>query len=420
MDLVDGEPLYKLPRACEKLGQRIPLGILLRILADACHGLHAAHELCDEEGHSLGVVHRDMSPQNILVLATGVSKVIDFGVAKARDRATAQTSAGTLKGKINYMPREQALGQEVDRRADTWSLGAVLYYLLVGRPPYKEETQLATLKLAMTGAPIPPLPVTIPMSLRATVMRALAHEPAQRFQTAADMGEALESLMRKLSVVTTHADVAAFVQKVLGEKLDARRQLIASAISEASNREHAREALMVPIEVDSTESSSIKEGMVHIPTDIISAGSMPPSMPPGPEDFSQGPLTTTGGSVVEPVFTPPPRRWPIVLGAALGVLGLAGAVLIGYSMRGRDLSTAAAAATANAGGGPGAPAVAVSQLPSAPTPVADLPTASPSASGSAARPGVPTATPHWGWAPTAAAGQNGGAKPKRRDDEAGF
>ena len=175
------------PRACEKLGTRIPLGVVLRILADACHGLHAAHELCDEAGVPLHVVHRDMSPSNILISSQGVAKVIDFGVAKARDRSTGQTTVGTLKGKISYMPREQALGQDVDRRADTWALGAVLYYLLAGRPPYKEEHQLATLQLAMSGAPIPPLPVRFrspfaPRSrARSRTSRASATRPPRRW-----------------------------------------------------------------------------------------------------------------------------------------------------------------------------------------------------------------------------------------------
>jgi serine/threonine-protein kinase len=417
MDLVEGEPLYRLPKACEKLGIRIPLGVVLRILADACHGLHAAHELRDDSGYQLGVVHRDMSPQNILVSAVGVSKVIDFGVAKARDRATAQTSAGTLKGKINYMPREQARGQEVDRRADTWALGAVLYYLLVGRPPYKEDNQLATLQLAMNGAPIPAMPPTIPMSLRACVMRALAHEKAQRFQTAADMGDALETLMRKLSVVTTHAEVGAFVQKVLGDRLEARKQLVASAIAEAGNRERVREQLSnVPIEIDmfDEDDSSLKQGIVSIPAQAISATSLDGlgSEPRSIEELS-GPQSvgTNGGAFVAPLsYVPPPpaRKWPIAVVAVLGVFALAGATMIGYGMRGRGMDREAAAAAI----APAAPPIAVSQLPAAPTSVSDLPAASASASASAKK--QTWAPVNVGVAPAPV------VKPKKRDDEAGF
>lgn len=340
MDLVDGEPLHKLPRACEKAGQRIPLGVILRILADACHGLHAAHEMQDTDGHLLGVVHRDMSPQNILVSAAGVSKVIDFGVAKARDRFSGQTSVGTLKGKISFMPREQALGQEVDRRADTWALGAVLYYLLSGRPPFKGENQLATLQLAMNGAPIPPLAQSLPLSLRMAVTRSLAHEPGQRFQTAAEMGEALEGLMRKLGVVTTHAEVGAFVQHVLGDKLAARRQLIQNALAEAANRETARKALTaVPVDVESDEklSDSHSSGLVAVPTAVISN---PGTTNPGLEDssprnvgYDPANIPSTGATFV--AHSPPPNNrklLPAIIGGG-AILAVVGTVLIIVSLK---------------------------------------------------------------------------------------
>lgn len=354
MDLVEGEPLHKLPRACEKLGQRIPLGVVLRILADACHGLHAAHELRDDSGQLLNVVHRDMSPSNILVAASGVAKVIDFGVAKARDRSTGQTTVGTLKGKISYMPREQALGQDVDRRADTWALGAVLYYLLAGRPPYKEEQQLATLQLAMNGAPIPPLPVTLPLSLRTAVNRALAHEPSQRYQTAAEMGEALEQLMRKLGVVTTHTQVGQFVQQVLGEKLESRKQLVASALAEAANRERARSALTAAsVGGDGAdESGSHNQALIAVPTAMISVprldGSEPitgsgPLVVGGLQEHKTDP--STGAAFVSGTMEAPKRKLLPALVAGTGLLALVGVALIAFSVRaGRQADAAKAAA----------------------------------------------------------------------------
>ncbi len=105
----------------------IPPGVILRILADTCGGLEAAHELRDKAGKLLGVVHRDVSPQNILVNSKGDAKLIDFGIVKALDRVSAETSSGLLKGKIQYMAPEQAIGKRVDRRSDVWALGAVLY-----------------------------------------------------------------------------------------------------------------------------------------------------------------------------------------------------------------------------------------------------------------------------------------------------
>jgi eukaryotic-like serine/threonine-protein kinase len=354
MDLVEGEPLYKLPRACEKRGVKMPLGVVLRILADACHGLHAAHEL-SHMGTPLNVVHRDVSPQNILVSTAGQSKVIDFGVAKARDRSAAETSAGTLKGKISYMPTEQARGHEVDRRADTWALGAVLYWLLCGRPPYKEENQLATLQLAVTAAPIPPLPDSVPFALRMIVKQALEHDPADRFQTAAELGEALEGAMQRLGVASTHAEVAAFLERVLGDRIAARRRQISAAIAEADSRKRPRkDSAAIPIDLDDASGSELidrNNGVVDLdlPNAIASVlASAPPAPPPPPlfmhevEPREQSSTTTLShpdatsvGTFVATQHGPAIRkRWPlVVIGALLSLMGLAGIVLIALTLK---------------------------------------------------------------------------------------
>src|ERR1019366_8718221 len=120
MEWVDGDSLSRLVRTLKKKDAPLPHHVLLRIVADVCGGLHAAHELKDERGALLGVVHRDVSPQNILVGSRGVAKLIDFGIAKARDRLTGDTNPGLMKGKIHYTAPEQAHGVEVDRRADVF------------------------------------------------------------------------------------------------------------------------------------------------------------------------------------------------------------------------------------------------------------------------------------------------------------
>ena len=354
MDLVEGEPLYKLPRACEKKKIKMPLGVVLRIVADACHGLHAAHELT-HMGTLLNVVHRDVSPQNILVSSAGISKVIDFGVAKARDRATQETSAGTLKGKISYMPTEQARGHEVDRRADTWALGAVLYWLLAGRPPYKEENQLATLQLAVTAAPIPPLPESVPVELRLVVMQALEHERQLRFQTAEQLGTALEELMPLLGVSASHADVAAFVELVIGERIEKKRRQIRAAIAEADDRGLVRSTPAIPIDLDDTAAVLEKAGFVDIPSAISSAlehaqASAPrlptlplteliepePAQPPSTTTITGGPDgSTTGAGTFIAAEAPPPKRklWPVLLGAVFMLIGIIGVVFIVVTLK---------------------------------------------------------------------------------------
>ncbi len=236
MEYVDGDALSKLNHACQKEGVRIPPGILLRILADTCAGLHEAHEMLDASGKPLEIVHRDVSPHNVLVSTRGVAKLIDFGIAKARSRASGETNSGVLKGKTQYMAPEQALGQAVDRRADIWSVGIILYYLLAGKPPYEAENQLATLHLLSTGRPPAPLPPTVNAAIAAVVLKALSHSPALRYQTAAELRDALEQAMVLAKVPATHADVAAFSAKYLTERAEKRRQAIDLALAAAAER----------------------------------------------------------------------------------------------------------------------------------------------------------------------------------------
>ncbi len=187
-------------------------GIALRAVADAASGLHAAHNLRDRKGAHLGVVHRDVSPQNILLNVEGVAKVIDFGIAKARDRMAGDTSDGALKGKLLYMAPEQALGREIDRRADVWSLGAVLYHLLAGIPVFKGPTDAATFAFLTSGLPPPPLPSNIPAPVAAVVRRALS-PVVERYSTTAELQRAIEEAMVESRLATSLADVAAYVDK---------------------------------------------------------------------------------------------------------------------------------------------------------------------------------------------------------------
>jgi eukaryotic-like serine/threonine-protein kinase len=236
MEWVDGDSLSKLHRSVEARGDRVPLGVTLRLLADACGGLHAAHELTDKAGKLLGVVHRDVSPQNILVSTRGNAKLIDFGIVKALDRISGDTNAGLLKGKIQYMAPEQSRGGGLDRRADVWAAGAVLYYLLSGRPPYDGENQLATLHMLTSGQPPPPLPDDVPPPVRDLVFRALAHHAHDRTASAADLQRQLEHAMLLCGVYTTSTDVAAFVAKELGSRAEARKQAIDISLAAAAER----------------------------------------------------------------------------------------------------------------------------------------------------------------------------------------
>jgi serine/threonine-protein kinase len=253
MDLIDGESLAKLARAVEPNGGRFPLGIALRVLADACAGLHAAHELSDAAGMNIGVVHRDVSPQNILISSQGTIKLIDFGVAKARDRHAEETSTGILKGKIHYMAPEQATGKPLDRRADIWSIGAILYRLLTGRCAFEGSNQLATLHLLTSGDPPDPLPSTVPRVVDAIVRRAMSHDVERRYATAAELHAALEDAIREADVATSVHDVAAFLSRHMASRTASRKEAIALAIKSAGDR--SRVASLLDAHAETTKGS---------------------------------------------------------------------------------------------------------------------------------------------------------------------
>lgn len=244
MEWVDGDALSTLVQAVRQQGAPFPPGIAMRILADVCAGLHAAHELRDRAGAPLGVVHRDISPQNILLGPLGVAKVIDFGVAKARDRAAGETETGSIKGKLKYMAPEQAFSpKSTDRRADVWAVGAVLYALLAGRAPYESESDAATLLQLAQAKPLAPLLPRIPVPVRRVVARALAWEPAARYSTAAELRAAFEDAMAASAGSTTNADVAAFCERHLGSRAAVRREAVSRALVAAEERSrvlHAR------------------------------------------------------------------------------------------------------------------------------------------------------------------------------------
>jgi serine/threonine-protein kinase len=229
MEWVDGESASRLMRAVRHAGSNVPPGVALRLVADACRGLHAAHELRARDGKRLEVVHRDVSPQNILVGVDGIAKVIDFGIAKARDRIAGDTSDGALKGKLHYMAPEQALGKDIDRRADVWALGAVLYHLLAGTPPYKGPNDAATFAFVTSGLPPQLLPAHVPDAVSDVVMRALS-PLEQRYPTAADLEEAIEAAMSSARLVTRPADVAECLERHVGDRLVARRALVREAV----------------------------------------------------------------------------------------------------------------------------------------------------------------------------------------------
>jgi eukaryotic-like serine/threonine-protein kinase len=237
LEWVDGDSLYALHRLNDKQKKLLPVPIVLRAMADACRGLHAAHELADREGHPLGVVHRDVSPHNVLVSATtGVAKLIDFGVAKAQGRLGGNTSAGVIKGKVRFMAPEQALGGEVDRRADIWSVGATLQYLLTGTYPYASSNDLEVLMALTQGTPPAPLPESVHPKIAEVVAKALVPDATKRYSNALALSRAIESAMAAANCRASTADVVTYLEQAARSLRERRQKAIDLAVSAAEGR----------------------------------------------------------------------------------------------------------------------------------------------------------------------------------------
>ncbi len=231
MEWVEGESLHTVIAEAGKR-RAIPPELAVRIIADAAAGLHAAHELKDVDGSPRGVVHRDVSPHNILIGTNGVVKLVDFGVAKAVGRISEATRAGQLKGKFGYMSPEQALGKVVDRRSDIFSLGIVLFELTTSRRLFRGEHDIDTLKLVI-GGPIP-RPTTIdpkyPPGLERIVLRALERDPEQRYQSALEFEEDLRGYLKSERIVVAQSGLAGLMKRILGERIEQRRKAVRAAL----------------------------------------------------------------------------------------------------------------------------------------------------------------------------------------------
>jgi eukaryotic-like serine/threonine-protein kinase len=225
MEYVHGESLLRLMRATQKKGALLPVPVIAAILVATLHGLHAAHEARSESGEALGIVHRDVSPHNILVGGDGIARVLDFGVARASERIHT-THEGQLKGKLSYMAPEQITNQGVDRRTDVYATAVCLWEALTGTKLFEGGSEGAILEKILRAPPRPPttLNTSIPRALEAVVLCGLAREPGERFATARDMALAIERATR----VATATEISAVVSAVCHENLSQRARLIST------------------------------------------------------------------------------------------------------------------------------------------------------------------------------------------------
>jgi eukaryotic-like serine/threonine-protein kinase len=220
MEYIHGESLRAVNNRANERGGGMPLALKCRVIADAAAGLDFAHRAKSLSGKPLGLIHRDVSPQNVLIGFNGAVKLIDFGVAKAANKISS-TLTGTIKGKYAYMSPEQARGEELDSRSDVFGLGIVFYELLTSSRLFKRDSETETLK-AVVGAKIAP-PSTlvrgIAKALDGIVTKALARDRGARYQTAGELQLALEDFLVRERLPGTSAHLAAYIQELYAEEI---------------------------------------------------------------------------------------------------------------------------------------------------------------------------------------------------------
>jgi serine/threonine-protein kinase len=377
MEFVLGASFARLLQVARTKDQRVPPEIVSSIISAVLHGLHAAHEAKSERGEPLGIVHRDVSPQNILVGTDGIARVLDFGIAKAAGRAQV-TREGHVRGKMAYISPEQFQHGVADRKADIYATAVVMWEALTGQRLFLGENEAATIAKVLTGEVAAPSTLVpgVPTALDEVVLRGLKRDPGERFDTAREMALALEGS----GVFAAPSKVGAWVESMAGSELANR----ARAISEIEQIDD------LPIIEQSSR-----------PPRILVASDEPTTVEPG----LGTPVQPTGQAVdvddmTAPDFKPERRRRIILASIAFGLLLLV--LWLGFGGAGSEERRRAADRTPEAH--PSAPTVAeLSGTPDSGTentrppepahpaePVASSPVASPPGEGSARAKAAPS------------------------------
>jgi serine/threonine-protein kinase len=326
MEYLDGVSLLELlsgvhkESAAQGQKKKIPPGIVAGVLVGALHGLHAAHEACADDGSPLHIVHRDISPANILVGADGVPRLIDFGIAKALGRISS-TEDGQLKGKLPYMSPEQVCGEAVDRRSDVFSAAIVLWEVLTHRRLFHighGGDSAAVLKRILELRIEPPSQVVpdLPRAVDDVVMRGLERDAARRFQSAAEMADALEAALAPATARTIGLYVERVAEAPLGKRRDAVRRL-ESSIRHApgSAFSAARKRGMVMSMLGGAAASALVAGLLvawpgarRETTTAANPVSTPPASPSSPSSPSSlAPATGVASSAPSSLPSAPPE-----------------------------------------------------------------------------------------------------------------
>jgi len=383
MDYVHGEAVSRLIRH----GGPVPQAIACTVLAGALYGLHAAHEASADDGSPLEIVHRDVSPQNILVGADGLARVVDFGVAKAVGRLQT-TREGTIKGKLSYMSPEQIAADAVDRRTDIYAASVVLWEMLTGRRLFDADSDVRKMHRVLHGEVLPPstlLPVD--PALDALVMRGLSRHADARFATAHEMAEALQSI-----AMATPGQVAEWMKRGAGETLEERTRQVAEVERSGGVASPTDEEMgQLVVEDDVTSRTPPAAHPPPLPSSPFSPPS--PSSGVSPADSQVSAVNVSSGAGPGALGLPRGRLVAVAVGSAATVTALV--LVVGLSLARRD----AVDPTVTTAGGSADPVSALTAAPLSVEPARPAPVAAASASASPATAAPtpaslrPTATP---------------------------
>ncbi|MCC7075461.1 MAG: serine/threonine protein kinase [Deltaproteobacteria bacterium] len=232
MEYIEGQNLGVVLRTAKRSGKYPASSLWAGLFLDVLDGLHAAHIARDARGRSLHIIHRDVSPQNVLITYEGVPKLVDFGIAKAAQRVS-ETDAGVLKGKYAYMSPEQVRGEPLDPRSDVFAAGIVLWEMLAGRRLYKADTIVRSVERILTEAPISPVRVNAECNpeIAQVAFRALQKDREQRFASAADFKEALEDAIRRSGAHVRRSETRELMQRLFSDVIEKQRAVLEACLS---------------------------------------------------------------------------------------------------------------------------------------------------------------------------------------------
>jgi serine/threonine protein kinase len=303
MEYVHGETLRSIAQRADELRRPVPLACVLTIIAGAAAGLHHAHERNANDGSPLGIVHRDVSPANVMVSFEGNVKIVDFGVAKADNRAV-ETQSGTVKGKISYLSPEQCRAARVDRRSDLFSLGIVMWEMLTGTRLYQRASDFESMTAIANEPPPPPSSRRreIPRTVDDIVLRLLAKSVTTRFQTAAEVVEAIEDASMRARTILSTSAVSRLVRDLFGVRAEPWLQLDGNALP------HELVTFTtgpVPADLGRGPLNGADAVLASVP-DLHSLTGDTQSISVAPELESPSEAESTDRSVLEPAASPSP------------------------------------------------------------------------------------------------------------------